>query len=507
MKPRILIVDDEPLNLTTMEAFLADEGYELSFAENGIDACAKAEIEAPDLILLDVMMPEMDGFEVTRRIRADARIGRVPIILVTALDDVGSRLEGLRAGADDFLTKPCRREEIRARVRTVASLNRFRSIAEQRERFERLFELSPDAILLVDAGDAVIAANERAKQTWSSGPTLDDSAGQEAVEIRSAIREARAGYPCKPREVRVQTAAGEKIFRVRGTTVLDGGKKLVMLVFDDVTAEVAARDELMRLNRDLEDIVRARTRQLEGANALLMSYANFVSHDLRSPLTVMKGYLSLLQEGVVPLNEEAKPMVGHAYGATVIMQELIENILQLAQDEHDGDAALSDRSVDPTPVLQRLVMRLRDLFPRPKPHFEIGALPVVGVSAVVVERIFYNLIANALKYSAQRPEPRIAIGGMYRAEKPVLFVRDNGVGFDARQVDRLFQEFSRLESAKGSDGLGLGLSLVARLVRSQGGEIWAESQIGQGATFYVQFPCPKRAGVLAGAPSIAKTLP
>lgn len=491
MKPRILIVDDEPLNLTTMEAFLAGEGYELSFAENGIDACARAEIESPDLILLDVMMPEMDGFAVTRRIRADPRIGRVPIILVTALDDVASRLEGLRAGADDFLTKPCRREEIRARVRTVASLNRFRTIAEQRERFERLFDLSPDAILLVDDNGAVIAANERAKAIW---PELHSIAGIGAgaeAELQAALKEAQSGAPTKPREVRVAGAKTERIFRVRGTTVPDGGAELGMLVFDDVTAEVAAREALVRLNAELEDIVRARTRQLEEANALLMSYANFVSHDLRSPLTVMKGYLSLLHEGEVPLNEEAKPLVGHAYGATVIMQELIENILQLAQDEHDGDAALSVRTVDPTPVLRRLVTRLRDLFPRPKPYFEIGPLPMVGVSAVVVERVFYNLIANSLKYSAQRPEPRIEIGGFHQAGNPVLFVRDNGVGFDARQADRLFREFSRLDSAEGSEGLGLGLSLVSRLVRSQGGRIWAESEVGQGATFFVEFPRPQ----------------
>lgn len=504
MKPHILIVDDEPLNLTTMEAFLVGEGYELSFAENGIDACAKAEIESPDLILLDVMMPEMDGFAVTRRIRADARIGRVPIILVTALDDVASRLEGLRAGADDFLTKPCRREEIRARVRTVASLNRFRTIAEQRERFERLFDLSPDAVLLVDDKGAVVAANERAKVIWPGLPSIEGIGAEAKAELQAAMKDAQAGEPTKSREVRV-SGAKERVFRVRGTTVPDGGARLGMLVFDDVTAEVAARDALVRLNAGLEDIVRARTCQLEEANALLMSYANFVSHDLRSPLTVMKGYLSLLQEGEVPLNEEARPLVGHAYGATVIMQELIENILQLAQDEHDGDAALSERTVDPTPVLRRLVTKLRELYPRPTPHFEIGPLPMVGVSAVVVERVFYNLIANSLKYSAQRPEPKIKIGGLHRAGNPVLFVRDNGVGFDTRQVDRLFREFSRLDSAEGRDGLGLGLSLVSRLVRSQGGKIWAESEVGQGATFFVEFPRPHRGENGTQAPVAAGT--
>jgi CheY-like chemotaxis protein len=102
MKPKILIVDDEPLNLTTLEAFLSGDGYELHFAENGRDACAMAQTLQPDLILLDVMMPEMDGFAVCRHIRSDPVIGRVPIIVVTALDDDRSRSRDCAPGRTIF---------------------------------------------------------------------------------------------------------------------------------------------------------------------------------------------------------------------------------------------------------------------------------------------------------------------------------------------------------------------------------------------------------------------
>lgn len=488
MKPKILIVDDEPLNLITLEAFLAGEDYELHFAENGFDACAKAQIEHPDLILLDVMMPEIDGFSVTRRIRADPVIGRVPIILITALDDERSRLEGLRAGADDFLTKPCRRDEIRARVRTVASLNRFRSIAEQRARFEKLFELAPAAIVLVDEQGRVIAANAKADLQRTGDPVFTQFGTKAAEVLRSLVAGALAGATDAMKEVRLGTGAEARIFHTRATAIPDGAARLVMLVFDDVTAEVKAREALEMMNTHLESLVRSRTQELEDANALLLSYASFVSHDLRSPLTVVKGYLSMIQEGVVPLDEGAAPLIATAYNGTLLMQELIQNILQLAYDEHDrahGDVLLN---VDPTPVIRQLAQRMREIFPDSRAIIEVTDLPAVGVSAVLIERVFYNLLTNAIKYSGQRERPRIEIGAKITDDGPALFVRDNGVGFDARDADKLFREFSRLSTAGNTEGFGLGLSLVARLVRGHGGKIWAESVVGSGATFFVQFP-------------------
>ncbi len=494
MTPKILIVDDEPLNLATLEAFLAGDGYELHFASDGLEACAQAEVVQPDLILLDVMMPELDGFEVCRRLRADPVVGRVPIIMVTALDDERSRLEGLRAGADDFITKPCRREELRARVRTVASLNRFRVIAEQRERFGRLFELSPAAIVLADGTGRVVAANAAAAFCRPDTDLLAAFDAASRTTLTHLLAVAVTPKPAEPAPVpataEVRLAGADRIFHARVSPAPEGGVRHALFAFDDVTDEVHAREALARLNVSLEEQVRARTRQLEEANGLLMSYAGFVSHDLRSPLTVMKGYLSLIQEGVVPVNAEAAPLVEHAYHASVTMQELIQNILQLAQDVHDGVRGEPTGAIDPTPVIGKLAMRMRELFPETKVAIKVAALPPVGVSAVLVERIFYNLLTNAVKYSAQSANPAVEVGATLADEGPVLWVRDNGVGFDARDSDRLFREFSRLSTAGETDGFGLGLSLVAKLVRAHGGRIWAESAVGQGATFFVQLPGP-----------------
>jgi signal transduction histidine kinase len=136
----VLIVDDEPTARETLIAILEREGYDLLQAKDGIQALEMLKQFQPDLILLDVMMPAMDGFEVCRRIRATPSLAEVPIILLTALDDRDSLLRGLESGADDFLSKPPDHRELLARVRTITRLNRYRTLVEQRENIRRMAE-------------------------------------------------------------------------------------------------------------------------------------------------------------------------------------------------------------------------------------------------------------------------------------------------------------------------------------------------------------------------------
>jgi signal transduction histidine kinase len=137
---KILIVDDEPSARDTVEALLLKEEYQLEFAKDGYEGLKVAETAQPDLILLDVMMPGMNGYEVCRRIRATPTLAEVPIIMVTALDDRSSLLLGIEAGADDFLSKPIDRQELRLRVRTIIRLNRYRTLVKQRENLRSMAE-------------------------------------------------------------------------------------------------------------------------------------------------------------------------------------------------------------------------------------------------------------------------------------------------------------------------------------------------------------------------------
>ena len=131
----ILVVDDMPAMHQLIATLLGKYGYHLEFASNGEEALSKAAALSPDLVLLDIMMPGMDGYEVCRQLRAAPLLAEIPIIMVTALGDRASRLKGLDAGADDFVTKPFDQSELGARVRAIIRLNRYRRLLAERARF------------------------------------------------------------------------------------------------------------------------------------------------------------------------------------------------------------------------------------------------------------------------------------------------------------------------------------------------------------------------------------
>lgn len=155
----ILIVDDMPAMSQLIAALLNDESYQLEFAFSGAEALEKATALSPDLMLLDIMMPDMNGFAVCRALRAMPGLAAMPIIMVTALDDRASRLAGLEAGADDFISKPFDPSELRARVRSVTRMDRYRRLVAEQARYERLIDLSPDGIIIVDQTGRVRLAN------------------------------------------------------------------------------------------------------------------------------------------------------------------------------------------------------------------------------------------------------------------------------------------------------------------------------------------------------------
>jgi signal transduction histidine kinase len=183
MISKILIVDDDPLGIDALESILDGQGYNIVSANNGPTALKKADELLPDLILLDVMMPGMDGFEVCQRIRATPKLAEVPIIILTALDDRPSLLLGIESGADDFLTKPVDRQELRLRVNTIVRLNRYRTLLTQREGLREMAE-------------RVVAAQEEERKRLSR--ELHDDLGQALIAHALSLQNLQSELPIQP---------------------------------------------------------------------------------------------------------------------------------------------------------------------------------------------------------------------------------------------------------------------------------------------------------------------
>lgn len=242
-RPTILIVDDSRIARDALEALLTGQDYELVFAESGREALQITGAMRPDLILLDVMMPDVDGFETCRLLRAEKSTAEIPVVLVTALDDRSSRLQGFDAGADDYVVKPFDRAELLGRVRTILRLNRFRRLTEERERFQRMVELAPYGLVLADGAGTITFANGAfatlvgaSRPVALEGRTLRDMLSHEvpgaAEEWLSNVlaNEPRARTEARliredNVEIPVELVAGEFFM---------GGKRHVQLIVSDI---------------------------------------------------------------------------------------------------------------------------------------------------------------------------------------------------------------------------------------------------------------------------------
>lgn len=274
----------------------------------------------------------------------------------------------------------------------------------------------------------------------------------------------------------------ERVFRPDGTIrylhtwafpVLDDEGKLVRLVgvCQDITDRKLAEEEVLRLNADLERRVSERTRDLEAFHAML-------SHDLRTPLSVVRGSCSILLEyGRDSLSDTAVRNIERIDRAGAHMTRLVEDLLTLA---HVGNTGLERTAIDLSALSDDIVAQLR----RSAPDRDVEVVVARGLSCEgdpgLLRTLLENLLGNAWKYSSRTPNARIEVG---RSEG-AFFVRDNGAGFDMKDAHKLFTPFERLHTPEQFEGTGVGLAAVRRIVERHGGQIWAESAPGAGATFF-----------------------
>lgn len=251
-----------------------------------------------------------------------------------------------------------------------------------------------------------------------------------------------------------------------------------------------AEADLQSLNSQLEKRVSSRTLQLQEANNELETFSYAVSHDLRAPLRHMEGFSHVLQEKYgSSLPQEAQHYLGRIRSATTHMASLVEGLLQLS---HLGTQLPNMSAVPLGSVFEAARRELQPELLKREIDWRVGVLPVVEGDFVLLAQVFANLLSNAIKFTRGQPRAVIEVGNCERQGENPTFVRDNGVGFDPDHAGKLFGVFQRLHRQDEFEGTGIGLATVQRIIHRLGGRIWAESAVGQGATFYFTLPLAQK---------------
>ncbi|MFA6334897.1 MAG: ATP-binding protein [Bacteroidales bacterium] len=401
----VLAVEDSLVQAKRLEHFFKGNCINYKIFPNAEEAYQEAVRSVPRLIISDIIMPGMDGYDFCRTLKSSATLAGIPVILLTSLQDPDDIIRGLQAGADNFITKPYDETNL---------LTRMHHLLENKIEGEQV----------------------------STG---------EDLEIN---------------------------FRGNSYSVKSSKRQILELLLSVYETAVQRNEELIAIKSKLEKS----NEDLLQANRDLDSFSRTVSHDLKSPLSVIIGFISVILDNPdSKIDEEERSYLKLIHESSLEMSQLIKDLLVFSQS---GKVEILQEDVNLSVIVNELVESLRLRYTGVNYNVSVEQDLLAKADQKMIRVVLDNLLGNAFKYSSRQENPEICFGRMDYYGNDLYFVRDNGVGFDMSKAENLFQPFTRYHSGMEYSGTGVGLSTVKRIIDKHGGQVWAESEVGKGSTFY-----------------------
>ena len=502
-RPRVVVADDNADMRNYIQRILASR-YQVFCVPDGLKALQVIEQRMPDLLLTDVMMPELDGFGLLDEVRRRYGARELPVIMLSARAGEESRVEGIEAGADDYLVKPFSAKELLARAEAHIELGRLRrQIEHERAAYERVFDSSPLPVAVMRGRDQIFdLANQPYRRLTGNRPlvgrplleAMPELAGQGFSELLLEVMDTGVPYVGEEAPVKLDRQGDGRLDDTYWTFVyapLDvgkGGEPCVVVLASEVTADVLARESLTALANEAHMANRAKD-----------EFLAMLGHELRNPLSPILTALELMK------------LRGSSSREQAVIERQVQHLVRLVDDLLDisritsGKVTLKTRPVELVSIVVAAVETASPLFQQRAQRLELEVPEHGLVSQLDVGRmtqVLSNLLTNASKYSGEGTT--IRVHARREGQRAHLVVKDQGNGIASEMLVRIFdlfaQERQSLDRSQG--GLGLGLAIVKNLVEMHGGQVSARSEgPGLGSEFELSLPLCSDETLVQGADS------